>query len=81
MDYNYVRMRNAEHADDRALAEHYRKLYEAGPRQKTYSVILNYIMALLTVIAVALGIYIACSNGGSIDNTPQTAYVSVLREV
>ena len=59
MDYNYVRMRNAAHMGDRALTEHYRKLYEAGHPIKTYSVILNYVIILLFVIAVLLGIYIA----------------------
>ena len=59
MDYNYVRMRNAAHVGDKALTDHYKKLYEAGPPLKTYSVILNYIIILLSVIALALGVYIA----------------------
>jgi prolipoprotein diacylglyceryltransferase len=59
MDYNYVRMRNAAHMGDRALTEHYRKLYEAGPPIKTYSVMLNYVIILLVVIAALLGAYIA----------------------
>ena len=58
MDYNYVRMRNAAHMGERALTEHYRKLYEAGFPVKTYSVILNYVIILLAVIAVLLGVYI-----------------------
>ncbi len=60
MDYNYVRMRNAEKNGDKELAAHYRSLYE-NPQKKTVCKlpILNYIIALLAVIAVALGVYIA----------------------
>ena len=58
MDYNYVRMRNAAKAGDKVLTEHYRRLYEAKPVVKSYSAALNYIIALLGIIAVALGAYI-----------------------
>ena len=58
MDYNYVRKRNAAKAGDKALTEHYKRLYEAKPIVKSYSVILNYIIALLILIAISLGAYI-----------------------
>lgn len=59
MDYNYVRMRNAEAAGDSALAENYRRLYESGPESPTVPSTLNYVIALLAAIALALGVYIA----------------------
>lgn len=59
MDYNYVRMRDAAAAGDDALAEHYRRLYEAGPEKADDTALLNYIIALLAAVALALGVYIA----------------------
>ncbi len=66
MDYNYVRMRNAAHAGDTALAEYYRKLYEAGTETKTASPVLNYVIALLAAAAAALFIYIMYLRGAGI---------------
>lgn len=60
MDYNYVRMRNAEKAGNKELAAHYKELYENPPNKTVREIpILNYVIALLAVIAVALGAYIA----------------------
>lgn len=63
MDYNYVRMRKAESAGDAALAQYYRKLYEAGTETKSASPVLNYVIALLAVIAAALFVYIMYQRG------------------
>ncbi|MGN0164066.1 MAG: hypothetical protein ACI4EA_10900 [Candidatus Ornithomonoglobus sp.] len=66
MDYNYVRMRNAARAGDTALAEYYRKLYEAGTETRTVSPVLNYVIALLAVVVAALFIYIMYQRGAGL---------------
>ncbi|MGN0181466.1 MAG: hypothetical protein ACI4DP_03500 [Candidatus Ornithomonoglobus sp.] len=63
MDYNYVRMRKAASAGDTVLAEYYKNLYEAGTETKTASPVLNYIIALLAVVAAALFVYIMYQRG------------------
>lgn len=65
MDYNYVRMRKAASMGDMALAEQYRKLFEAGIEQPSETDVMNYIILLLAVVAISLGIYIAFSNSGT----------------
>ena len=57
MDYNYVRMRNAESRGDEELAAKYRALYKKG-KSGADSHILNLLIVLLISVAVALGIYI-----------------------
>ena len=58
MDYNYVRMRNAASRGDIELTAKYRKLYERG-KSRTDSHMLDWLIALLLVVAIALGIYIS----------------------
>lgn len=57
MDYNYVRMRNALKDGDTALAEQYKELYENGYDVKQTSHVIDYVLILLTAVAVILGIY------------------------
>lgn len=64
MDYNYVRMRNAESRGDAELAAKYRALYKKG-KSGADSNILNWLIALLLSVAVALGIYIAAVGIGN----------------
>ena len=58
MDYNYVRMRNAASRGDIELTAKYRKLYEKG-KSRTDSHMLDWLIVLLFVVAIALGIYIS----------------------
>ena len=58
MDYNYVRMRNARSAGDKALEEHYKKLPERGMNTADDSRALTYVIVLLAAVAVILGMYI-----------------------
>lgn len=59
-------MRNAARDGDTVLAEYYRKLYEAGTETKTESPVLNYVIALLSVVAAALFIYIMYQRGAGL---------------
>ena len=63
MDYNYVRMRNAEKEGDDALAMHYRRLYEKGIDIVREPKWLNYAIILLSVAAALLGVYIIVTGG------------------
>lgn len=58
MDYNYVRMRNARSAGDKALEENYKKLLERGMNTADDSRALTYVIVLLAAVAVILGMYI-----------------------
>lgn len=60
MDYNYVRMRNAEKEGNTELAAQYRNLYESGKDIKETSHIIDYVLILLVIVAIALGIYAVC---------------------
>lgn len=57
MDYNYVRMRNALKAGDKDNAEHYRRLFEKRRYKKEDTKGLNILLIILSVFAVALGVY------------------------
>ena len=57
MDYNYVRMRNALKAGDESNAEYYRRLFEKRRYKKEDTKGLNMLLIILSVFAVALGIY------------------------
>lgn len=57
MDYNYVRMRNALKAGDKDNAEHYRRLFEKRRYKKEDTRGLNMLLVILSVFAVALGVY------------------------
>ena len=57
MDFNYVRMRNALKAGDKDNAEHYRRLFEKRRYKKEDTKGLNILLIILSVFAVALGVY------------------------
>lgn len=76
MDYNYIRMRNAIKAGNDELAAQYRKLYESGKDIKATSHIIDYVLVLLIVIAIALGVYSICYSHSIQNIAPQTTEIS-----
>ncbi len=77
MDYNYIRMRNAEKDGNTELAAHYRQLYEAGTDLNAASYVFDYILILLTVIAIVLGIYTIHYSKSVPDTVPEKSVTEV----
>ncbi len=78
MDYNYVRMRNALKAGDKDSAEHYRRLFEKRRYKKEDTKGLNILLVILSVFAVALGIYsVILMNQPRESNEPQPTETAV----
>lgn len=64
MDYNYVRMRNAQKNGDMDNARCYRLLYESGMKTTNNHTVsaLDCINLILIIISLLLGIYILYSD-------------------
>lgn len=77
MDYNYVRMRNAEKNGDSGMSAHYKKLYEKGIVNIDNTRSLTVVICILAVIVLALGAYIVYDliSSPEIENTAFNAYM------